>query len=283
MPTTATQLTRGQADEAQQELFTGYRVRIAIFEGPLDLLLYLVKRNEVDIYEVRVSEITDEFLGYLRTMQELNVELAGDFLVVAASLLLIKSRMLLPLEESAAAEEDEEELDPQIELAERLLAYRTFKEASELLEESRQLRDRIYLRAPAEDGDVGTGFVMLEHVSVFDLVSVFRDLLERATEPPPTILQREAITVAQCIRHVLDALAHAPPAGLTFYEILPEPLTRLMVITTFLAVLELMRRRRIRVKQARPGAPILVSLALHGDPSRYADDADDTPDAEQQT
>ncbi|MFQ5810893.1 MAG: segregation and condensation protein A, partial [Armatimonadota bacterium] len=148
-------------DESQLDLFTGHRVHIAIFEGPLDLLLYLVRKHEVDIYEVPLAGITEEYVSYLSTLQELNVELAGEFLVVAATLLLIKSRMLLPLER-AAEDEDEDELDPEQELAQRLLEYRAYKEASELLEESRQLRERIYLRPGEDDDDIGAGWVLLE-------------------------------------------------------------------------------------------------------------------------
>ena len=246
-------------DDLQPDLFTGHRVKIEIFEGPLDLLLYLVKRSEVDIYEVPLAQITDDYLGYLHTLQELNIELIGEFLVVAATLLLIKSRMLLPLEQARVDEDEEaEEVDPHQELAQRLLEYRTFKEAAELLAESRQLRERIYLRALDPESDVGTGYVLLEDVSVFDLVTAFRDLLARAEAEPVREVPRRRYSVADQIRAILRAVAQGPPEGVTFLEVLAEPLTKALIICTFLAVLELMRRRRIRVIQERPSAPIRI-------------------------
>jgi len=210
--------TPGEAiDESQLDLFTGHRVTIAIFEGPLDLLLYLVRKHEVDIYEVPLAGITEEYLAYLSALQQLSVDLAGEFLVVASTLLLIKSRMLLPLQD-AEEDDEEEELDPEQELAQRLLEYRAYKEASELLEESRQLRERIYLRPGEGETDVGTGWVLLEEVSVFDLVGAFRDLLEQATEPESRTVVREEVTVGSQIGHILDVLGSAPENGLTFAE-----------------------------------------------------------------
>jgi segregation and condensation protein A len=241
--------TPGEAiDESQLDLFTGHRVTIAIFEGPLDLLLYLVRKHEVDIYEVPLAGITEEYLAYLSALQQLSVELAGEFLVVASTLLLIKSRMLLPLQDTAE-DEEEEELDPEQELAHRLLEYRAYKEASELLEESRRLRERIYLRPGEDEADMGTGWVLLEEVSVFDLVGAFRDLLEQATEPESRTVVREEMTVGSQIGHILRVLSSASENGLTFAETLVGPITKIAVIVTFLAVLELIRRRRIRVRQ----------------------------------
>jgi segregation and condensation protein A len=245
------QIPKYAIDESQLDLFTGHRVRIAIFEGPLDLLLYLVQKHEVDIYEVPLAKITEEYLAYLGTLQQLSVELAGEFLVVAAALLLIKSRMLLPLEQAEA--DEEEELDPEQELAQRLLEYRAYKEASDLLEESRRLRERIYLRPGEDDDDVGAGWVLLDDVSVFDLVGAFRELLEKATEPEPRTVTREQVTVGFQIRHILAALSAASESGLTFAEVITPPITKLVVIVTFLAVLELIRRRRIHVRQGADG------------------------------
>ncbi len=246
-------ITGRSIDESQLDLFTGHRVHIAIFEGPLDLLLYLVRKHEVDIYEVPLASITEEYVAYLRTFEQLNVELAGEFLVVAATLLLIKSRMLLPLQQVEDDEDEDEELDPEQELAQRLLEYRAYKEASEVLEESRRLRERIYLRPAEDDDDMGTGWVLLEEVSLFDLVGVFRELLDRATEPEPQTVVREQVTVGSQIRHMLDALRSASENGLTFAQILTGPLTKLVVIVTFLAVLELIRRQGIHVRQGDDG------------------------------
>jgi len=256
---TATAKASISARDIQPDLFSGPPVKIEIFEGPLDLLLYLVKRSEIDIYEVRLAQITDEYLSYLRTMTVLNIELAGEFLVLAAALLLIKSRMLLPLHE-AQTDEEEEEIDAEQELAQRLLEYRTFKEAAELLDESRRWRERIYLRALGPEAGLEGGYVLLEEVSVFDLVAAFRELLARAEEKPVTEVKRRRYTVADRIRYILQALAAAPEEGLTFLELLPDEITKPLVIVTFLAILELIRRRRILVRQESPRAPIRALL-----------------------
>ncbi len=280
MMRSAAAMGSAQLEDLQPDLFTGHQVKIEIFEGPLDLLLYLVKRSEVDIYEVPLAEITDDYLSYLHALEELNIELVGEFLVVAAALLLIKSRMLLPVEQARVDDEEEaEELDPHQELAQRLLEYRTFRDAAELLAESRQLRERIYLRALAPGSEVGTGYVLLEDVSVFDLVTAFRELLARAEAEPVQELPRRRYTVADQIRAIQRAVASGPPEGVTFLEVLTPPLTKALVIVTFLAVLELMRRQRIRVIQEHSEAPIrmVVREAPSGGGRRRSGDGSDTP------
>ena len=248
--------------DIQPELFTGFRVRIEIFEGPLDLLLHLVRRSELDIHEVRVSDITRQYLEFLRTMQELNIEVTGEFLVLAATLLLIKSRQLLPRQEEAVEEtelqEAEEALTFQAELQERLEQYRTFKEAAAILRESRELRQQMHVRY-ADEGQA-TGPVYLEGASVFDIVAVFQQLLSRAAEKPTHFVEPDRVSVADQIRFILDTLREAPDSGLTFHEILSGGYTRLLVVVTFLAVLELIRRRRLVVRQERIHGEIYVQL-----------------------
>ncbi len=243
------------------DLFSGPRVSISLFEGPLDLLLHLVRRQEVDIYELRIAEITGEYLRMLGTMADLNIEVSGEFLVLASNLCLIKSRLLLPASEAAVDEEDEdEETDPQQELARRLAEYRIFKEAADALQEARQLRQKIYLRAEGVDPELHSGPIVLEDVSVFDLVAVFQDLLTRAAAEPVFHVPREKVTVRDRIHAILGALAATPEGTLNFHELVAFPTTKLIVIMTFLAILELIRRHRILVKQDRAHGEIVVKL-----------------------
>lgn len=247
----------------QLELFSGPRVTIAIFEGPLDLLLHLVRRQEVSIYELRIAEITGEYLRMLGAMADLNIEVSSEFLVLASTLCLLKSRLLLPSTEQETTEEEaaEDLEDPQVELAQRLAEYRVFKEAADALEDARRLRQKIYLRAENVDPELHSGPILLEDVSVFDLVAVFQDLLSRATEPPMAMLPRETVTVRDRLHATMGLLQENPERSLTFYDLVTFPTTRIVVIMTFLAVLELIRRRRILVAQEEPGGPILVRLA----------------------
>lgn len=253
---------RSTADPIEAlDLFSGPRVSIALFEGPLDLLLHLVRRQEVDIYELRIAEITGEYLRMLGTMADLNIEVSGEFLVLASTLCLIKSRLLLPASEAEVDEEDEEELDPHEELARRLAEYRVFKEAAGALQEARHLRQKIYLRAEGVDPELHSGPIVLEDVSVFDLVSVFQDLLTRAASAPVFHVPREKVTVRDRLHAIVASLKAAPDGQLTFYELVSFPTTRLIIIMTFLAVLELIRRRAIAVKQDRARGEIVVRLA----------------------
>jgi len=258
---------RRQADPiAQLELFSGPRVTISLFEGPLDLLLHLVRRQEVDIYELRIAEITGEYLRMLGAMADLNIEVSGEFLVLASTLCLLKSRLLLPATEADVDEEgeDEEEVDPQQALTQRLAEYRIFKEAAEALEDARQLRQKIYLRAENVDPDLQSGPIMLEDVSVFDLVSIFQDLLSRASEAPVMEVPRETVTVRDRLHHIAALLREAEDGRLTFYELVTFPTTRMIIVMTFLAVLELIRRARIVVSQDQAHGDIYLRLAPRG-------------------
>lgn len=245
-------------------VFDGFPVTIEIFEGPLDLLLHLVRLEEVDIAEVPIAAITGQYLGYLRTMQELNIQLSAEFVVTTSTLMLHKSRWLLPVnpagEQEATEEEEELEaaLDPEALLHRRLQEYKIYREAAEILEQSRMARQRIFLRS-ADDAEIGTGFVPLEDVSIFDMIAAVQDMLARAKPDAPHRMRRPAVTVADRIEEIilqLTAQGHC-----YFTELVALPATRLFVIVTFLAVLELIRRRRLRVRQAVPLHDFIVELA----------------------
>ncbi len=244
---------------AQFEQFSGYSVRIEIYEGPLDLLLHLVQREEVEASEVDIVHITDRFLQYLGTMAQINITLAGEFIETAASLLLLKSRALLPQEEPPDDEEIEEE-DSVVDLARRLAEYRTYKEAAGILAEAQEARKQIYLRPTKGDEAVGGGVVPLQDVSVFDIVAAVHEMLERAKEPEPHRMQRDEISVADRIDQ-LRARFHRRIGRQTWFdELVPESTTRVFIVVTFLAVLEMIRRGELLVSQDRPRGRIRLEL-----------------------
>jgi len=246
---------------AQFEQFHGYSVRIEIFEGPLDLLLHLVRREEIRASEVDIVRITDQFLRYLRTMHRINIAVAADFILMAATLLLLKSRALLPQDEPVEEELIEDE-DPAVELARRLAEYRTYKEAAGILAEAQEARKRIYLRPLTADAAVGAGVVPLEDVSVFDMVAAVHDMLERARELAPHTVEREEITVGERIDELLHLFRFRRGRETYFDELVPEDATRVFIVVTFLAVLEMIRRGELRVWQEPPHGRIQLDLRV---------------------
>jgi segregation and condensation protein A len=245
--------------EDQLSLFTGFEVHITIFEGPTDLLLHLVRRQQVDIAEVNVAEVTGQYLSYLKTLEELNVELAAEFIVVAAHLIYLKSRMLLPAQEDEDEEEDMD-LDPQAELARRLEEYRVYRDAAGLLDESRKLRQKLFLRSTDED-QIGTGLIELADVSIFDMVAAVGELLRRATPAPPRVVQRRTVTVSERLPEILTELYAAGNAAVCFTELVDMPASRVYIIVTFLAILELIRRGRVVVGPVEGHSNFTVQLA----------------------
>jgi segregation and condensation protein A len=239
--------------------YTGYLVEIHIFSGPLDLLLHLVRERDLDIAQVPVAEITAQFLGYLRTMQEINMEVSGEFLVTAAALGYIKSRALLPPEPETEEEAAEPE-DPAVQLQRRLAQYHVYKEAATRLEAAKRVRERIFLR-PVETGTgVEAGFVSLGEVSLFDMVGAVHDLLKRAQPEPVGHVYLPRITIPDRIEEVLLRL-DTEGREMTFAELVGEPPTRTGIIITFLALLELIRRGDLEVHQEEARGEILVRRA----------------------
>lgn len=247
-------------EQQDMDRFTGYPVKIEIFEGPVDLLAYLIKREELDVSEVSLAAITGQYLEYLHTMEAVNIEVVGKFIVTAATLLWIKARRLLPATPAEQPEEDDElELADQIQW--RLAQYRAYKQAAQVLDKSRQLRRRIYVRALEEDSELDSGFVRLDDVSIFDILGAVRDLLDRATAQPPGTVERPAVSLTECIEEILFRLRVAgADQPLTFAELVGTPVTRQLVIMSFLAVLELIRRGLIDVRQDRPYEGIVIRL-----------------------
>jgi len=239
-------------------LFFGHPVKLPIFEGPLDLLLYLIRREEIDIYDIPISRITEQYLQYLALLDSLDMDVAGDFLVMAASLMEIKSRSLLPRPETAEGEE--EEADPRAELVARLLEYRRYKEAASALDElSRE--NRFVLSRPSINGN-GNGngnaqVVLAGEISAFHLWAAFQAVLSRAQETAVGEVIRPRFTVAMKVAEITARLRRAAE-GLSFFSLFPEEVTKLEVIVTFLALLELIRMGRVRISQPRRFSDIVL-------------------------
>ncbi|MEK7341357.1 MAG: segregation/condensation protein A [Candidatus Binatota bacterium] len=230
-------------------------VQLEIFEGPLDLLLHLIKKNEVSITDIPIATITEQYLSTLELIQSLNLDVAGEFLVMAATLIHIKSRMLLPPGE----EEDEEEEggDPREELIRRLLEYQRFKEAAEELEKREILRRDVFVR-PSEVPDEMES-VEFEGLSLFDLISALRHVLERFPEERVYEVTLERISVREKMSSLLDDLQRR--GKVIFQSLFEAAVSRLEVVVTFLAMLELVKIRAIRVAQEEREGPIVIELA----------------------
>lgn len=233
-----------------------YQVKLPAFEGPLDLLLHLIKEQRIDIYDIPVASITKQYLEYLDLMKELNLSIAGEFLVMAATLVQIKSRMLLPRDEQPDSAEPEE--DPREELVRRLVEYQRFKSAAEQLEERETAWRDVFRREPVAVAHEPEEYELGE-LSVFDLLTSLRDVLERV--PDQTIMEVtvDTLTVRDRMTAIIerfDALAEG--ARLRFDELFDGAETRLSVIVTFLALLELVKMHVLGLRQGAPGGDILV-------------------------
>jgi len=228
-----------------------YRVRLEVFEGPLDLLLHLVKKNELDIFNIPIAEITADYLNYMKLFRRLNLDFAGEFLVMASTLIHIKSRMLLPPAETV---EEEELEDPRQELAARLMEYQKFKEAASILKEREAIQGNIYGRLPMipEDEDYTI------EATLFDLLDAFQRVAIRAEEEVREIIQ-EDISIEDRIGEILNLLENK--RFISFETIFSGQRTKRLLIVTFLALLELIRLKRVFARQAEPFGAIRIYRA----------------------
>ncbi len=232
-----------------------YKVRLEIFEGPLDLLLYLIKKDEIDIYNVSLERITSQYLAYLETFQMLNIELASEFIVMAANLMYIKSRMLLPVSQQPP-EEDAEEDDPRWELIRQLVEYKKFKDAAQFL----QVRDsegaEFYAATP-ELPDLSNPASAPLQLGIFDLIRAFQKVLKRFEDAHSL---REIVDDRWTVSDKIDFLLATVPVGgrMRFEELFTEASSRSEVIVTFLAVLELIKLHFLEIEQTRTLGEIVV-------------------------
>jgi segregation and condensation protein A len=244
---------------APQQARAFYRVKLDVFEGPLDLLLHLIKKNEVEITDIPVAKITEQYLAYLQMMHELNLDIAGEFLVMAATLMLIKSRMLLPASED---DEPEEEADPRADLVRQLLEYQRYREAALELSERPLLHRDVFMREPVMDAEVAETAADAARlkVTVWELLEAFRGVLKRAR--PEAV--HEVVTDRVSLRDRLQSLLHALSVTRTieFDSLFAEDATRFEIVLTFLALLELMKMGAVRAIQEERYGRIVIDLAI---------------------
>jgi segregation and condensation protein A len=257
--------------ESYEQTELPYQVRIDNFEGPLDLLLHLIKKNEINIYDIPVALIANQYLEYIEAMKSLNLNVAGDFLVMAATLLQIKSKMLLPPDE--AVEDEEEGPDPREELVRRLLEYKAYKEAARQLDGQEQQWREMFGREQGAAEPINSEEMPLENVSLFDLVDALQGILDRNPGKRLIEIIPDNLTVRERMNVILELLEGKD--SVSFVDLFEPASHRLIVIVTFLAMLELIRLRVARVFQAETFGPILVSRAfsLVPDPAEL-DEAD---------
>ncbi|MEW6755112.1 MAG: segregation/condensation protein A [Candidatus Latescibacterota bacterium] len=229
-----------------------YEVKLEVFEGPLDLLLYLIRKDELDIYDIPIARITAHYLAFLQQVHRLDVEQASDFILMAATLMQIKSQMLLPREE--APPDGEAEGDPRDELVRRLLEYQQYKEVADWLSLKRTEAGAVYLRRQGPGGTNAEGG-QLRPVSLFDLLQVYRHVLETVPRPLVHRIVEEGVTVEACLAHVLAELERR--SRVRFMDLV-EGGDRLTLIATFVALLELLKSQRIRLQQAAPFGEIWI-------------------------
>jgi segregation and condensation protein A len=251
-----------------------YPVRLSNFEGPLDLLLHLIKKNEVSIYDIPVALITRQYLEYLELMRELDLDVAGDFLVMAATLIHIKSRTLLP---RPAPEQEDEEEDPRQALVQRLIEHQKFKFAAELLHEKETVRSAQWSRPDDRVAEIaGEEYEPELEVDLFSLLTAFKAVVERAKKRPVVLVPGEQVSIEARIGELLARLSEHEATP--FDALFADAGTRADLIVTFLALLEMIRLRVIRVFQSGAFGEIRVyRRARPADAPRPIGDVGDVP------
>jgi segregation and condensation protein A len=235
-----------------------YQVELDVFRGPLDLLLYLVKRDEIDIRDIPIARVAEQFKQYVEVLQTIDMERVGDFLVMASTLMEIKSKLLLPRTEEAV----QEEADPRMELVRQLIQYKQFKEAAAVLaeraEQAGQRLPRVPVVSDSGKGAAGPNVPPVRAVELWDLVSAFGRLMREtlALQPQQIVVDQTPLHVY--MERVLERLQQSP--RLPFAELFTPPYTRSRLVGLFLAVLELSKRRRIAPEQPDPFGPIWLTL-----------------------
>jgi segregation and condensation protein A len=233
--------------ESRDEL----KVKIGEFAGPLDLLLYLIRQEQANIFDIPIAKITDEYLNYIRLMKQLDIAVAADFLVMAAQLIEIKSKMLLPRDPTAAEEELDED-DPRRELVDRLLEYEKFKAAAEMLYERTTIEQAVFPRGKIETDEHNAEV----NATVFDLLTVFQKILSRHKEEVKMEIHREEISLADMIKNLKTRIFAAGELNVVeFFETLAS---KRELVTAFVAVLEIVRTESVKLIQRKTFADIIL-------------------------
>ncbi len=225
-----------------------YKIKLQQFEGPLDLLLFFIKRDELDIYDIPISKITKDFMEYLQMMEEMNLEIAGDFILMAATLMQIKVRMLLPREKN----EKGEEIDPREDLVKALLEYKRYKEVSEefsvLESEQRKIFYRGFYNADTKENppEIET---LLKNITVYDLIKAFKRAMEKAVDEPVHKIVKINVTIEEQMNYILEKIKAKKSLG--FIELVSQLKEKIRIIVTFLALLEMVKLGKIDLRESQ--------------------------------
>jgi segregation and condensation protein A len=231
-----------------------YQVKLQVFEGPLDLLLFLIKKEEIDIYSVQIAKITQQYLEYIELMEMLDLEIAGEFILMAATLMRIKARMMLPVE----GEEGEEVEELKDELIRSLIEYKRFKEVSETLSNIEFEERKRFARSFSYEQELKPDdfYSLSEDYSIFDLITVLKNVLDRIPERNYYAIKREKMSVEKHMEFVMSLFGSNEK--LSFMDIISDAKDKLFIVVTFLAVLELSKRRLINLRQVQPFQDIFM-------------------------
>ena len=256
-----------QAPAAPPEDKNAYRVKLPAFEGPLDLLLHLIQKHELDILDIPIGFVTEKYVEFIVLMETVNIDIASEYLVMAATLAHIKSKMLLPTPPEDQDQPTEEEEDPRAELVRRLLEYQKYKLAGEELGSRSVLGRDVFTRGTAEAADEGPA--PLAPTSLFKLLEAFESILKRVQQTQEHQIDFERISITERINQLSDILRATPQVE--FDQLFLGQRTRADIIVTFLALLEMTRLRLTRIAQESPYAPIYVELSVREDELEITD------------
>jgi len=248
------------------------QLKLANFQGPLDLLLYLTKKMEVDLYDIPIAEITRQYMNYIRSWQKNNLVIAGEYLVIASTLTAIKSKMLLPTakeeEVGLNMEEELEKVDPRLELAKQLVEYQNFKEVADVLQRCADKRGFYFTKSPMNIDEYQDGCreLPLDKYTIIDLFLSFQRILTREKEKQPveTVIVQEQMTIEDCVLSIKENLYKNKVSGqdgLYFADLFLTVNAKLVIITTFLALLELIKNNQVCIFQKQSFDPIMITLA----------------------
>ena len=239
-----------------------YKVQFEVFEGPLDLLLYLIKKEEVDIYEVNLTRLATQFIEYIDLMRAFDLEVAGEFLVMASTLMYIKSRELLPVDQQAVVEAEDEGEDPRWELIRQLVEYKKFKDAAAKLQALEERQENVFPRRPGKIEFESTDAPAKPEAGIFDLLNAVNSVLKRFQEKTAGTREifQDKWTVSGKIEFILQIIAER--GTVKFSELFESAANRAEVVCTFLALLELIRLKQLACVQPEPFAEIEIGRAF---------------------
>lgn len=226
-------------------------VQLEVYQGPLDLLLDLIRKQQIDIFDIPIARITQQYLDYLQRMEQLNIDIAGDFILMAATLIQIKSKLLLPPDPTGAAEAED---DPRVDLVDRLLEHEKFRNAAQMLQQKQLLEQASWSRPDIAAFGEEEGELV---VTLWDLAKVFREVLDRPPEPPSLDIKREEVTVAEMMGEVRRLLG-GTEEPIPLLDLCRRHPTRVGLIALFLALLELVRLEAVVAVQTEPFSPIYL-------------------------